>query len=459
MRKNICIIDDQWPAEHYPGFIDETKKIEESALKYLYQSHSDWPEEELFKLAKEIIDNHNNEWTISAFKNPNLYFNHIEEEIFSPDIIIFDWDYGIPFDTDEALLKILESSYSIIAVYTGADKENEVSDIVNDTKFDLYRDRVRIIKKGDTDAVKQVIEYCNQKFKDNFSYKFGQELKYNSVKSLDEILVSISKLSYNEFICAFGHKREDGNTDITIKEFVEIISEKFKNHLSNIKFTEEEIKPVDCSGISVDDISKLWSYRMYYSPIDDLVRTGDIITLKDYDKHTKFLVISANCHLRQFWKKNFGNLALVPLYEKSNDNDNVKNKLVLFKSLGDYNKANATSISNEWTHDALSIVASVPVPNEHGQIEYKDYILFPKEIITINIPPPIEIKDDNLGKIRNLKLNYSDSDMLISKNRININEPFRTPLIQFALNNITGYGAPDYPTSLQGVIKSIKLEK
>lgn len=459
MRKNICIIDDQWPAEHYPGFIDETKKIEESALKYLYQSHSDWPEEELFKLAKEIIDNHNNEWTISAFKNPNLYFNHIEEEIFSPDIIIFDWDYGIPFDTDEALLKILESSYSIIAVYTGADKENEVTDIVNDTKFDLYRDRVRIIKKGDTDAVKQVIEYCNQKFKDNFSYKFGQELKYNSVKSLDEILVSISKLSYDEFICAFGHKREDGNTDITIKEFVEIISEKFKNHLSNIKFTEEEIKPVDCSGISVDDISKLWSYRMYYSPIDDLVRTGDIITLKDYDKHTKFLVISANCHLRQFWKKNFGNLALVPLYEKSNDNDNVKNKLVLFKSLGDYNKANATSISNEWTHDALSIVASVPVPNEHGQIEYKDYILFPKEIITINIPPPIEIKDDNLGKIRNLKLNYSDSDMLISKNRININEPFRTPLIQFALNNITGYGAPDYPTSLQRVIKSIKLEK
>ncbi|HIC8754445.1 hypothetical protein [Elizabethkingia anophelis] len=459
MRKNICIIDDSLPVVDYPEFINSAKLIDESALKFLCSQHSEWPEEPLKGLINEIISSHA-DWGINAFHTPTFYFNHIEEEIYSPEIIIFDWDYaGESEATDVHLYRVLSTSYSVVGIFTGADRKDEIEKIINNDPFKKYSDRIHLVEKGEENAIAKIINEVNQKFESHFSYKFGQELKYNSVKSLDEILVSISKLSYDEFICAFGHKSEDGNTDITIKEFVEIISEKFKNHLSNIKFTEEEIKPVDCSGISVDDISKLWSYRMYYSPIDDLVRTGDIITLKDYDKHTKFLVISANCHLRQFWKKNFGNLALVPLYEKSNDNNNVKNKLVLFKSLGDYNKANATSISNEWTHDALSIVASVPVPNEHSQIEYKDYIIFPKEIITINIPPPIEIKDDNLGKIRNLKLNYSDSDMLISKNRININEPFRTPLIQFALNNITGYGAPDYPASLQGVIKSIKLEK
>lgn len=458
MRKNICIIDDQWPAEHYSDFIDETKKIEESALKYLYKNHAEWPEKELFNLAKELIDNHD-EWTLSAFKNPSLYFNHIDEELFSPDIIVLDWDYGLPMSTDESLYKILESSYSIIAVYTGADKQHEVTDIVEDNKFDLYRERIRIIKKGDTDAVKQVIDYCNEKFKNNFSYKFGQELKYNAVKSLDEILISISKLSYDEFICAFGHKREDGKTEISIKEFVEIISEKFKNHLTNINFTEREIKPVDCSELKVEDISKLWSYRMYYSPNDDLVRTGDIIDLKGYDKYTKYLVISANCHLQQFWKKNFGNLALVPLHEKCNENENLKSKLTLFSSLGSYNNTKATSISNLWNNESLSVVASVPVWDKQDEIKYKNYIIFPKEIMSVNIPPPIELKDENLGNIRSQKLFYSHSEILIKENRININEPFRTPLIQFAINNITGYGAPDYPSNLQEVIKSEKLEK
>lgn len=462
MRKNICIIDDQWPAQHYPGFIDETKKLEESALKYLSIHHDDWPEKELLDLAKELIDNHNDDWAISAFKNPQLYINHIEEEVFSPDIIVFDWDYGMPFDSEDVLETILESSYSIIAVYTGADKEEEVTTVVKKDKFDIYRDRLQVIKKGDADAVQKVIAYCNSKFDTYFSYKFGKELKYNAVKSLNEILISIAKLSYKDFICAFGHKREDGTTEISIKEFVEIISQKFKNHLTNIDFTEKEIKPVACAENHLDDISRLWSYRMYYSPKDDLVRTGDIIQLTDRDKYTRYLVISADCHLLSFWKKNFGNLALVPMYEKENQNTNLKNKLKLNAGLSKYNSKSTriTSISNSWIQESLSILSSLPITNG-DVIEYKDYVIFPKEIITINILPPMEIKEDNIAKIRSLRLLYSHfNEKVISegRDRLNINEPFRTPLIQFVLNNITGYGSPDYPDSLQEVIKAKTLE-
>ncbi|MEY8760290.1 hypothetical protein [Chryseobacterium tongliaoense] len=200
---------------------------------------------------------------------------------------------------------------------------------------------------------------------------------------------------------------------------------------------------------------------MYYFPNDDLVRTGDIIQLVDGDEYTKYLVISADCHLLSFWKKNFGNLTLVPMYEKCNENVNLKNKLKLNAGLSKYNEKSSrvTSISNSWIQESLSIVSSIPVLND-TLLEYKDYVIFPKEIITINVPPPFEVNNDNINMIRNLRLLYSHFGSKVveeGKSRINLNEPFRTPLIQFILNNISGYGSPDYPFNLQEVIKAKKL--
>ena len=70
-----------------------------SILKFLITKHDDWPSEPLKNLVEDIFKNHK-DWTLSAFTHPNFYSNYTEENIFSPDIIIFDWDYDVSIDTE-----------------------------------------------------------------------------------------------------------------------------------------------------------------------------------------------------------------------------------------------------------------------------------------------------------------------------------------------------------------------
>jgi hypothetical protein len=71
-----------------------------------------------------------------------------------------------------------------------------------------------------------------------------------------------------------------------------------------------------------------------------------------------------------------------------------------------------------------------------------------------DIPPP----DQDPGVYRKLALTYDHLEDFSGENRVNINEPFRSPLIQFVLSAITGFGAPDYPAELQNSINS-KLDE
>jgi hypothetical protein len=72
----------------------------------------------------------------------------------------------------------------------------------------------------------------------------------------------------------------------------------------------------------------------------------------------------------------------------------------------------------------------------------------------MDIPPP----DQDPGVYRKLALTYDHLEDFSGENRVNINEPFRSPLIQFVLSAITGFGAPDYPAELQNSINS-KLDE
>lgn len=456
MKRKICIIDDKLPASEYSDFIDEKQLLDQSILKYLCLKHRNWSEEPLKGLILKIISDHD-DWTISGFLNPEFYFNHVKDEIYSPEVIIFDWDYVTqPMASEEYLLEILKSTYSIVGIYTGADKEEEISNILASPEFQPYTEsRIHMVEKGIENSVSKILVEVNKRFNNDFSFKLGQELKFNAVKALDSILVNIGGMSFNEFICTFGHKMgEDGNKrSISIYEFIEILSEKFRNNLANADWSETTFESSEPANVTEEQlVRKLWSYRMFKFPKDDLVRSGDIISKVDGDKNEKFLVISSDCHMNQLWKKNFGSLTLIPLFANTETSSIFKDKLLTAqkrKQLRDNTKA--TSITNLNGFESLTLIASIPSKNEQGEDEFIDYIAFPRSVFSIDIPKPNNLEVGN--QIKDQTLYYSHIKDYKGKGRLSLNEPFRSPLIQYCVNTITGYGTPDYPSELQKSIQ------
>lgn len=457
MSRNICIIDDEIPAGNYPDFINERTRVDQSILKYLITNHSEWPSDPLKNLIRDIFENHD-DWVLSAFTHPNFYFNYTEENIFSPDIIIFDWDYNINIDTEKALLQILDSTYAVIAIYSGAEKKYEIEGILAKKDFKSHAEyRIHLIEKGEDNSVGKVIKDASDRFDNNFSFKLGKELKKNAVSAVESILVSISKMSFEDFVWTFGSNdgKEDKERHLTIKEFIEILSEKFKNELSEQRFSEDKFESnSEPTTDNIEVVRRLWSYRMFYKPTDNLIRTGDIIK-KNGDGDARYLVISSDCHLRQFWPKNFGSVTMVPLLATTTDK-RLKEKLTLSKSPGKIKKDLASSVTN-WNafRDSSSIIAGVPIiNNEDDKESLIDYALFPRSVFSLDVPPP----DKDHGVYRKLALTYDHLENFSGDNRVNINEPFKSPLIQFVLSAITGFGAPDYPAELQNSINS-KLDE
>ncbi|GAA4436089.1 hypothetical protein GCM10023091_13550 [Ravibacter arvi] len=451
MKRKICVIDDSLPTSDYPDFIDETQLLHQSILKYLCHQHESWPEEPLRGLLLEIFKNHNN-WTISGFLNPDFYFNHVGEEIYSPEVIIFDWDYATTsVGTEEHLLNILQSTYSVVGIYTGADKKDEIESILAQQKFTPYMEsRIRMVEKGDIDSVSKILTEVNLRFDSHFSFKLGQELKFNAVKALDSILVDIGEMSFDEFIWTFGHERDENERSISINEFIEILSEKFRNNLANAHWSETTFESSAPAKVTEELVRKLWSYRLYKFPNDDLVRVGDIISKVGDNNDEKFLVISSDCHMSQLWKKNFGSLTLIPLFANTKTSRSFIDKLLTAQKRGYIRQAKASSITNLSAFDSLTLITSIPSKDAEGKAEFIDYVAFPRSVFSIDVPKPAKLEEH---QVRLQALHYSHIEGYTGKGRLSLNEPFRSPLIQYCVNAVTGYGAPDYPDELQTSIQ------
>lgn len=449
MRHSVCIIDDSIPASNYPEFIDDTKLLGQSVLTYLLQN-TDWSDDNVKSLVSKISDDTAN-WYLTAFKNPSFFFNHVRDNILTPEIIIFDWDYdGRSEDSEEHLLKLLKETYSIIYVYTNTDMEGDVSRVIESDKFSDYRHRLGVIQKENPNSFNNLLSAANDKYRRNFSYRFGKELKINATKAIDEILIEISKLSLEDFFECFGSKHGNTYTMPTI-ELVSIITEKFKHQLLKQKFSKEEEKIVS-GDIQNDEglVRRVWSYRLYHYPDDDVVRKGDIISTSRSNDETLYLVISSDCHMNQFWKKNFGFVSVIPLHKLQPASASIRERL---------NATNAQSIRNfrlsSLTNPSqVEGITILPGVKDSGG-NYFDYFLNPKEIKSVKISLPKKLtgsKDINQEKYR-LPLRYRYWRGYNGKNRARISEPFLSPLIQFVMENITGYGCPDFPSNLQTQIK------
>ena len=430
MKHTICCIDDKIPASNFPEFLDDTKLLDGQVIKFLLiNKDTGWEDsviKELFTLLLSDPD-----WQVTAFTAPAFYENYNSEVVFSPDVIVYDWDYnGKPGDTEESLLNILRSSYSIVYILSGTDRIEEIYSILSDSRFTKYSNRLSVVPKENDKSVKEILHSFDQKQKSLFTYRYGQDIVRKSNKAINSILSDISLLSVQGLLSTIG-ARDNQDLVASTEDFLDAMIPRFRKALSCISLDGYRMQFGD-EEADINQIKEIWRYRLYDDTSTDLVSQGDIVYHPQNDHY--YLVFSSDCHMSDLWKKNGGYVSLIPLMQIGKEETKELIRAVLPKN-GNYS---FSSISN--SKYAITVLPGVPI-NEESAV---DFVAFPKGIISI---PLIKQND---GQENVLKYKYWPD----FKKVVSILDPFKSPLMQYLLDSITGYGCPDFHPKLKEYINN-----
>ncbi len=423
MKHSICFIDDKIPISTYGDYFDDTDIINGSIIKFLlHQNELEWDDSVVKSLCEKLVNEPGN-WTISAFTSPAFYSNYTESTVFSPEIVIFDWDYefGPGSDSSETyLLKILQESYTMIFVFSGSDNIDEIKQIIQGEMFQPFGDRLGVIDKHDVNSVNEIFTQIAQKEQENFSFSYGFEVVRNSNKAINQVLSDISLLSIEDFIASIGELK-DGNKYIATNEnFIDAIVPRYKSILRATGVATEIIIN-KTNNIDLFNVRKTWSFRLYDNNNTNKVRMGDILRKSDGNC---FLVASSDCHLHKFKKTNFAFLSLIPMYLCGT----TEAQRIMKRNKTGVSISSLTSNKKS----SITILPCVPINNI-----YVDYMVIPKGIMSI------EVETGN----NETDLLYEN---LVGYEKItSVSDPFKSPLMQYIFDNITGYGCPDFPDILK----------
>ena len=302
-------------------------------------------------------------------------------------------------------------------IFSAQDNITEINEIVKKEEFQKFGDRLSVINKNENDSVNTVFTQIKQKEENNFSFRYGSEIIYKSNIAINKILSDISQLSIEDFISSIESQFDGTKYTFCNDAFIDAILPRYKNILRN--YTPiQELSVKKTKEPELSSIRDIWSYRIYDSTKDKTVQMGDII--KKVDENKYYLVISSDCHMNEFWKKNFGLLSLIPLQEIGTEE--AKERL---KKCGKKVQFNISSISSN-NQSSMTVLPCVPISDK-----LKDFLVIPKSIISIEIE-----------KQMSSKLLYED--LTGFEKIVSVSDPFKSPLVQYVFDNISGYGCPDF---------------
>jgi hypothetical protein len=472
-KLSLCILDDKIPVEKLTEiYINDTSYIDENVLKHCLtlknedNSISDWGDINLRNFIDTIKDD--TDYIISGFKNHNFFFSYKEDSLFCPDIVIFDWDMGDSGqDSSTNLLKLLSSTYCLVAIFTGEDTEEGVSSEISKPEFLEYNHRCFLIKKQDNNSANILKTKIKEREKD-FSFEFGNEFRKASLSALNDILVELGKVTSDELNHYFNIEDENdlrgfiaekyntfgfGKIKLLLSEgshwadsLLHVVRKKFEKQLSslNVVSLNKGSKP----EINNDILEKVWSYRLYhkYPDSDKNVRKGDIIC-----KNDKFyLIINSDCHLPYVWWKNLGFVNVIPLELVDSTNKNLEEILSLTPNGSNRNyKQKSFSERMDSFPDGAFCMPFIPIDKS-----YKTFLFFAKSLTSLQITKP------TLNQNETFKKKIFTYDLFDDCMRVcTLSEPFLTPIISGILSVIAGHGCPNYSsdtkTLLDNKIKNI----
>lgn len=455
MRYSICIIDDEIPASGIQ-WIRDTELLNSSNLEYLLiQTEKPWTDETIKNLIKTLLkatsEDGTSTWDVYGYTNPSFYINTLENGAFRADIVIFDWDYpGASSDTNsESLLQeILNKTFSLVFIFSKADKQEEIGRILAKPEFQIYKERLFYLDKAidGNDQTTALLEKAEQLYQTNFSFRFAHVLRTKATQSMDKILSDMGKIFLNDvknhIVIGDGGKRD----------FVDFITEKFRFALASKDIYElvEKI-PEPAQDMPVPDavaVKKMWSYRLYFQNEtgDDLVRCGDVIRGED----AFYLVLSADCDLHGFWKKNLGIVNTVVLHELDQANITLKDTLsVCMKPDKISGKIQSLLGRVGELSEGPFVLPFVPIDGD-----MRNFLVLPKDLFSKRIT---SFPEDwgTLNEKSKSRLSMKYAYWPGAQRFCTVAEPFLTPVITHILKTIAGNGVPDYSDPMVAILKKV----
>lgn len=456
MRYSICVIDDKIPASTVEG-IRDSDFLNASNLQIMLQQEALWTDEVIKNLIRTLLeqkdaDNVTSKWDVYGFTNPSFFINTLDNGLTRFDIVIFDWEYpgtgsGAGVDPESILKEVLQKTFCLVFVFSGADKEQEIKTILDKPEFQEYRGRLEYLNKNEngTDQTTALLQKAEEMYANNFSFKFAGVLRKKALQGADQILSDMGRASLNDM------KNHVAVGDSGKKDFIDFLTERFRTSLAgkDVYDLVDQI-PEPAAGAAAPDealAAKMWSYRLYFQQEtgDDMVRRGDIVNIGN----AYSLVLSADCDLGYFWKKNLGIINTVALHELDQSNSTLKDWLTLCVK-PDKISAKVSSLLGKIGElsEGPFVLPFIPI---NGST--KNFIAVPKDLVSTRITLPATWSSFTEKQKREDPMKYS---YWSGAERVcTISEPFLTPVIQHILSTMGGNGVPDYPEHMKEILKKI----
>lgn len=485
---NICIIDDGFMLPAVDAKLQSHSYFSGAAIEVL--TARDWDKDQALKeLCNTLLEKRDEHgeavWSLSGFRLPQFFQRAFKDGKYRSDLIVFDWEYGDDVDQVEELRFILENSHAYVVIFTGADKDADIRAVLDDDLKD-FAARIELLDKeaGGESQHGKLLELLEDQQANNFAIKFGASLRASVNRSLDSVLHKLSALNLDKVARVLATPDNDP-IDADLKEMIgeklkekvkaderfamlvdarsiseeastellEIVSEVIKTDVASLELEHAAEHAADLEEGDHEIMEHLWSYRLYHSPADTVVRSGDIIQRNDGNGETLYLVLTPPCDLAQFWNKTDGKLAVVKLELLPAENENLRRRALLFKKSGSLKDLKTRGVSSLTNGEPLNVlpgrsflVPLVPV-KRNDAVELLNYRMNSHSLTSIDVPLPAGLTAEGVG-IREraiAALRYEHLEFLrITK----ISDPFCSAILGATLSNLAGWGVADYPNDL-----------
>ena len=466
-KKHIYIVDDAFISPAASKKKDNDKIFYNNELQdFTNMSDEMWTDVIVKNLCSLLISK---DWFVYGFSHPNHLLEKLEDDSsMGPAIIIYDWDYPDTNLENENKLKEILSNYPVyIFIYTGCDKTDTIRNLIYSEDFHLYKRRISILEKNinGESSVDKLTSFLNDLIQQDFSFKFGSNMRKILLKGIDKTLSNFSSMNISNVLKLLnGEQNEDLSKEIKrmladkiisyiktskdvnnimkeltsdikiINEIKNILSSKIENNIISTALIIDKSNTNDkCNSDEAKTLMReLWAYRLYNNPTDNVVRTGDIIRKKGSANYNSlYMIITDNCSLTRFKSKTAGLLNTIELKPlKSFCQDEIKAK-------------NITSLTNT-TGFSKTNGRPLLLPYINLNKKHVDYILYMQN------HKCIQVEVDN----------YNEKDPLLYDDKFeyeivcSISSEFLHPLIGTIINNLYGWGCEDYSQIVQKDIES-----
>jgi hypothetical protein len=492
----VWIVDDGIPIQEADFEKDDmlsgARPIDRTALRSLLPRES-WQGTPLMALCRQLIDQAQD---VRAFLQPAAARAHLDSGAPVPDIVVFDLVYGAQSSKANALQhleSILAAHACCVQVYTDKSAEEATGDIAD--LAGRYPSRLSPpLNKAETDAAHLALVIADR-LKTSLSSRLAKGIRYQASAAIEKVLVSIDNLPLKEALKVLaGEPEAPGEEDLLelistkvgealldrgdlTKTIADFANERGLSHGDSAAFAGDIVavltshireglrgggsliaelrgawaeaanaKEVEAAPGRAEEVARRFvSFRLYASPNDTLVRTGDIVEVPSLidprgAKSDLFLVITPACDIEHFWRRTRGILTLARL--EAVDPSHLDPPFRFdFKP----------------PSDVSSITARKPIilPTvATSQGTTQDYALFFHQIAALRLDRAKPADNGKVLQAANGPLTYAELDKAVTR-VCRLSEPFLSGVLSKIEAELFRVGVPDFPMAERDRLKKV----